>query len=219
MQAILYNIYLTVIFVGAAISIFRYKHLDKALRFIGMLLLLTVVSETVSYILIQYENYDARYTVYHFYNIIQLLLISLFFIYAIKPDHHEKYTVMAFFTAPLIGILNIIFFQPIDKLNTNMLMFESFVINTMALYLIYRLVKHNTTLDLFRSSHFQIALALLILWSSTFFFWGLIPVLSEDKWRYMQIAAHSHTVLNILIYSGIAIILMRLPKRRIHGHS
>ncbi len=212
--------YYIILLLGAITGIIRYRHLDTALRFIVILLVLTVTSETASYILVELKEYGMRYSFFHIYSIFQLLLISLFFIYAIKPYHYRKLIIVASVLCPLIGILNIIFLQPIDKLNNFMLMFESVAINTMALYFIYNSIKRTNAQNIFKNQHTIVALLLLIMWSSTFFFWAFISVLFIGKWGYVSLASYVFMLVNFIVYTGIGLTFYSCPQKRIaHGYN
>jgi len=208
-------VYYIVLLLATITGIILYRRLDTALRFIVILLILTLVSEAASYILVKSESYGLRYTVFHVYNILQLLLITQFFIYAIKPYHYRKLIIAASALCPLIGILNIIYLQPIDKLNTNMLMFESFAINSMALYFIYHTIKNTGTRNIFKDIHVRIALLLLIMWSSTFFFWAFISVLFIGQWQYVNFASYLFMGVNMIMYAGIGSVFIQLTKKKI----
>ena len=143
MQTIILSVYYIILLLATITGVTLYRRLDKALRFIAILLVLTVISETASYILVELKEYGVRYSVFHIYSMLQLLLISLFFIFAIKPYHYLKLIFAGIVLCPTIGIINIIYLQPLDRLNTNMLMFESFAINSMALYFIYYTIKNS----------------------------------------------------------------------------
>lgn len=212
--------YYIILLLATITGIILYRRLDMALHVIVILLILTVISEAASYILVKSEEYGLRYTVFHVYNILQLFAITLFFIYAIKPYHYRKLIVAASVLYPLVGILNIIYLQPIDKLNTNMLILESLIINTMSLYLLYKQVKSKKTQNIFKYPHLRIALLLLLQWSSTFFFWALVPVLDDSNWEYLKLATYIHAIINILVYSGIALVLYTQNKiSTAHGYN
>ncbi len=220
MQTIIFSVYYAILLLATIIGITRNRRLDTALRFIVILLILTVISESASYILVEFKEYGIRYGVFHIYSVLQLILVSLYFIYAIKPYHYRKLVLVACILCPLIGILNIIYLQPIDKLNNYMLMVESLAINTMSLYYVYWLIKRHITQNLFKLSHFQITLSLLTLWSSTFFFWALVPVLDDSNWEYLKLATYIHAIINILVYSGIALVLYTQNKiSTAHGYN
>lgn len=211
MQLIIFSVYYIILLLAAITGIIRYRHLDTALRFIVILLMLTVTSETASYILVELKEYGMRYSFFHIYSILQLLLISLFFIYAIKPYHYRKLIVVASALSPLMGILNIIYLQPIDKLNTNMLMFESFAINAMSLFYIYWAVKNTSIKRLFKHAHFQMSLLFIFIWSCTFFFWAFISVLYIGEWKYVNYASYVIMMVNIIVYGGIGLTIYHYP--------
>lgn len=214
MQTVIFSVYYIILLLATMTGIILYKRMNTALRFIVILLLLTVISEATSYILVKLEAYGLRYTVFHVYNILQLLMITQFFIYAIKPYHYRKLIIVASVLSPLIGILNIIYLQPIDKLNTNMLMFESVAINTMALYFIYYTIRNTGTRNIFKDIHVRIALLLLIMWSSTFFFWAFISVLFIGQWQYVNFASYVFMGVNIITYGGIGSVFIQLTKNK-----
>lgn len=220
MQTIILSVYYTILLLASIIGATRYRRLDNALRFIAIFLGLTLVSESASYVLVELKEFGVRNAFFHIYSILQLLLVSLFFIFTIKPYHYRKLAAATILLCPLIGILNIVFFQPIDKLDTNMLMFESFIINTMSLYLLYRQVKSKKAQNIFKYPHLRIALLLLLQWSSTFFFWALVPVLDDSNWEYLKLATYIHAIINILVYSGIALVLYTQSKTSAtHGYN
>lgn len=204
--------YYIILLLATITGVTLYRRLDKALRFIAILLVLTVISETASYILVELKEYGVRYSVFHIYSMLQLLLISLFFIFAIKPYHYLKLIFAGIVLCPTIGIINIIYLQPLDRLNTNMLMFESFAINSMALYFIYYTIKNTGTRNIFKNIHVRIALLLLVMWSSTFFFWAFISVLFIGEWQYADTASHFFMIINILVYACLGILIYSTSK-------
>jgi len=207
MQIVIFIVYYTILLLATIVGLSRYKHLDDALRLIVILLLLTDISEAASYVLIKYKEYGARYSLFHVYSVIQLIFISLFFIFTIKPRNYQKLIVTTIILCPLIGILNIVLFQPINKLNTYMLMFESMAINTMSLYLIYITVRKSVSKNIFRSTHIKITFLFLLHWSCTFFFWAFISVLFIEQWEYVNLASYMFAMVNIVVYGGIGLTL------------
>ncbi|MCB0695942.1 MAG: hypothetical protein KDC07_01175, partial [Chitinophagaceae bacterium] len=55
--------------------------------------------------------------------------------------------------------------------------------------------------------HFIITLLLLLLWSTSFFFWAFIAVLYKEGWAYTEIVSYTHLTINIIVYLGIGITL------------
>lgn len=220
MQNVFLYLYYATLCSAAFIGVYKHKHIDKAMLMIVYLLILTSVSEIISFILIKNEKYVARYSLFHCFNILQLLLICMFFIYKAKPYHLKRLVILTVITCPSIGLLNIILFQPFNVINSNMLMFECLIITSLSLHLIYTTVKKDIETNLFKDTHVRIALILLLSWSSTFFFWAFIELLYDESWPYSIVIMHSHMILNILAYFGIGWVLYFYPKKQLaHGNS
>lgn len=200
----LFYVYYISIVIAFIAGIIRYKDLDTAMRIIVILLLVTAINECCAYVAVIQKKYAERYMTYHIYNIMQAFLFSAYFIYAIKPNHYRKLIILSAILCPLTGVLNIIFLQAIDTLNSNMLMVESCCFITISLYFIYHILKAEQVENIFRYPHFQIAVLCLVEWSSTIFFWAFINVLSQNHWRYMKVVASLQLIIETIVYLGIA---------------
>lgn len=214
MQAKLYAALCFSVLASTIVGIARYRSLETSMRMIVAFLLLTCGSELCSYFLSTNKNFDTRDAVYHFYNIIQAFLISAYFIFAIKPEKNFKILIASAVVWPIIGILNALFLQPINSLNNNMLMVESFAFVTMSLYLIYRILQNEGIMNIFSYPHFLIAVLFLLLWSTSYFFWAFVKILYTAKWQHMQSVMYLQAVVNIIFYSGIGLVLFFYPKNK-----
>jgi hypothetical protein len=199
--------------IASMAGLFKYKYLDTAMRLLVASLILTSISEICCYVAVIYARYLLRCNIYHFYDIIQSILTTAYFIYAIKPHHYRKLLLLNFIFWPAIGISNIIFFQPLGTLNTNMLMVESFVFITLSLYFIYLTLKNDKVANIFKDAYFRIAVIILCLWSSSFFFWALVDFLFQGKWKYADVTMYLQSLIEAMAYFGIAATLYFYDKR------
>jgi hypothetical protein len=177
------------------------------MRFIALSLVLTTVSEILSYFFAYYRKYELRCATYHFYDVIESILCASFFIFALKPYFFRTAIIANLIFWPAIAILNIIFLQPLSAINTNMIMVESFVFITLSLMYIYVAVKKSTTENIFRSMVFQMVVLFLFAESSSFFFFALINFLFDGNWKYRNLAMYLQSVAEIVIYLTMAAIL------------
>ncbi len=205
-------IYYTVVLTALIVGMAKYRQLDKAMQVVVLLLLLTAIGEMLSYITSEMKAYFIRNRIFHVDCIIEIFLISLFFIYAIKPKHYRKLIVLTVIVWPTMGILNIFLLQSFDTFNENMLMLESFSTITMSLYFIYWLLKNDRVKNIFAYPHFWVAILWLLMWSITFFFWAFVRVLYSERWPYIDTAMHIQAIVNIVAYAGIAAVLILYPK-------
>ncbi len=201
-----------VLLASVIVGIVRYKYYDKATRIILLLLSISLLSEIASYAAVRLEAIDLKDVIYHCYSIVEIVLVTLFFLEAIKPYRYRKLKLLAIFLWPVMGILNVILLQPLRKLNTNMLMLESFSIITMSLYLIYWLLKKNSNENIVKNPHFQMAVVWLVYWSGTFFFWAFIKILYGDRWPYIHTAITLQSMLLLVTYLGFLLIFLFYPK-------
>lgn len=196
------------ILLAVVAGIFRYNRLSLAMRTIVIGLIITLLSESICYVIVKNKNYALRYSIYHIYDIIESIFITQYFILIIFGSKKIP-TVLNLLFWPIIGVANIVFFQPLGSMNTNMLMVESFVFITFSLYYIYMTLKNDKVYNIFSFSYFWMTLAILVLWSSSFFFWALLHYLFADKWKYRVISMYVQTVIEIFGYLCMAVTLLR----------
>lgn len=204
MNSGIFLFYTIMIAIASLVGIRSYTHLNRSLRLMAILLIVTCVSESCSYLAYVQEKYLFRYALYHIYNVIQAIVISTYFIFAIKPYHHRKFVIANIVFWPIAGALNISFLQPIDGLNSNMLMLESFGFISMSLYSIYRLLRNDKHNNIFSNSHFWIAVISLVAWSCTLFFWATVKILYRNHWKYVEQMMVSQVIIGMLSYLAIA---------------
>jgi hypothetical protein len=202
-----------VLLLSVIIGAINYRRFNKSVRIVLLLLAMGLCSEMLAYVAVLKGKIIIKDITYHIYSIVEIILIGMFFIEAVKPYHHRKLKIVNLIVWPAMGIANIVFLQPVKSLNTNFLMLESFCIITMSLYFIYWSLKKNDKNNLFRSPGFLIALLWLVYWSGTFFFWAFIKILNGDKWPYINEAIAALGILVIITYCGFLLTFLLHPKK------
>lgn len=200
--------------VTMTIGVFRYPRLDGPMRILVVLLVITACVEIAAYISILHQNVLIKGSLYHVFNIVEGILGTAFFLNCIRPRRYRGLMLLSITAWPLAGMLNMVFLQPPDNTNSNMLMLESSVVITMCLYFIYWLLRNEQVVNIFLYPHFWVAMLWLVLWSSTFFFWAFIVILYKQRWQYLQFAISMQAVMNMLVYTGIAAVLFFYPKMK-----
>jgi hypothetical protein len=208
---LLFNVYLLVLAMAVLKGLYRYKRLDTASRYLLLLLFITTVSEFIC--LVRIENKLGKAPVYHIYNVIEIILTTAYFLKTIRSYHFSSLMLATVIVWPTLGILNCIFFQPLNKFNSNILLLESICIIAMSLYSLYKMLLNDTMYNVLKYPHFWIWSIQLIYWSSSFFFWGYYEVLMQKGWKYMESFAVAQAIINILVYIGIGLTLLFFPKQ------
>ncbi len=209
-SGVLYAYYFSII-LAAIIGIVRFKSADRGVRILTILFVMTVISEVLCYISLIEGHYKIRYSLFHMYSIFQGGLLSGYFLELIKPYHHGKYLIAIVVFWPLIGLLNIIYLQPLDALDSNMLLTESLVFIILSLIFIYKTLKGDGGVI---TSHFIISLIMLIFWSSTLLFWATIKILYRNHWKYTDQIMYGQAIVNIIVYLSIATTIFYHTKKK-----
>ncbi len=200
----LYCLCLISILLATLIGVIRYKQYSYSMKIIVWGLIITFLSEIAGYIAINTHKYELRYTFYHFYDIIESVITTSYFIFAFKPVNPIKLMKINALIWPVIGIYNMLFLQPINVLNTNMLMVESFVFISLSLFSIYIIIRQDKVENIFKFPHFWMAVLYLISWSTTFFFWAFVNSLYKGEWKYSDVATYLQSIIEGLFYLGTA---------------
>jgi len=205
--------YLSIVAAVVAITL-KYKHLDRPVRILAFLLCVTAVSEFFCYFAYSSQVFTVRNAVYHFYSIIQAVLYSLYFIYALKPYLPSKYVLAVILIWITVGMANAACLQPLTELNTNMLLLESFAFITLSLYYIYNRITIVDNGSVLREPKFIFAIIFLINWASTLFFWATIKILYRSHWKYIQTMMDMQVLIGTLVYTSIAVTITMYPKKK-----
>ena len=146
--------------------------------------------------------------VYHLYNPIEIFLVTLYFFKTAKIKTHKYYIAIAAIIWPAIAILNCLYFQPIDAVNSYFILLECFVIIFMGLFTLYKIFVDDTITNIIAYPHFWIWVSLLIYSTATFFFWTYLPIMIKNakithNFYYIDMLEIFQAIVNIFSYSVI----------------
>lgn len=208
---ILFRFYLFAIFLTIVFGVYHYKRFDKPLRIFFILMLLTFMNETTTYVLVLLEK--RRTLLSHIFSFLELSLICMYFIYCLNIVHRKMYSLLCVVLSALLGYGNSCFFQSIDTYNTYMLIVEAFLIIGMALFMLYSFFKNDALINISRNIHFRIWIAVLILWTGTFFYWGLFQYFLDTKpSAFIYDLMTFQLLLNVFVYSFFAYTFFSIKK-------
>jgi len=112
----------------------------------------------------------------------------------------------------ILAFLNEIFFQHINNLNSNFIIFESFIVVSMSLYALYRILINDEIQAVVRYPHFWVWTSLLFYFSCSFFFWPCIKILYKQKSHYYGFIVSLQVIMNMVAYAGIGLTFIFFPK-------
>lgn len=208
----LFFVYMSVILLAISGSFVNFRSRDKASKIIVILLGLTFAAEAAAYIAA--DKLHANMFVYHIFAPIQLFILGKYFDTAVFKK--RKIGLITGIFGVVVAILNTIFLQPFQTLNSNFLLFEGLAIMAMALYAFQKFLI-NDRLDIYKYEHFWFILILVFFWSMTYTVWALYAILELKKIFLIPIISLMILVVNIITYFGIGLVLLIFPKRALRS--
>lgn len=161
---------------------------------------------------LEFKNNLAVYAIYGFF---EIALVSLYFNYSIKVFRKHNIGFYIASVVILMGILNTIFIQPLNTLNTNYIFLECLVVVSMSLFSIYRLIiEDKNNLKLSKEVHFWFPCIFILEWCGNFLSWGLYDYFQEEMKDSAYILNNSLYVVNIIVYLSFAAVIFFYPKMK-----
>lgn len=202
-------IYESILVFTCGISIFRWRILGLADRWISILLCLTVFQECITGVL--RTLYINNYFTYHIYTPIEVFFIINFFTRATGLRRAKILGSSLGGIAVLLSILNTIFLQGPSQINSYYLLLEGIIVICLCLYSFYRiLILEDVTPK--KMAVFWITCSFLFYWCLTFVNFGIYPIIAKSSIQFSSILNQSLFYANVLFYVSFAIIFLYYKK-------
>lgn len=191
------------------IGLIRFKELDKASKFLVLLVGLNFLAETTS--AWGTHHYRQGNIPYNIHGPIDLFIIATYFSILIEDFHRKKLHIFIGCFGFTAAILNVAFLQSFKVLNTNFLGLQSVLVAFMCLYYYYDFLKkdsYSKNLPI----HFWFTGLILIYWCVTLFQWviGFSPAYANTEisvWTYYIIQG-----VNNIVYACFGILFFYYNK-------
>jgi hypothetical protein len=202
---VLFLLYVCISILGISmlISLIKFKVIDTAGKIISVLLISAFLTEILSL-------FSHKIQFYNFYTVIEIFLTSFYFLKIIKLHLANKYIVIIGFFCLLLGAY-ITYYD--YYINTNILILESFLIISMSIFALYRILIDENIKKVSAYPHFWIWTVFLLYWSGSYFYWAFLEPISNAKHKYGFIVTCWHLSINIILYVGIGIAFFICPKK------
>lgn len=196
--------------ISSIIGVYQFKKLDKAAKiFCGLVCLVCVCEFLALYYRWKHHN---NMPVYSIYSLVEFFTISLYFNYSIDIFRKKNIGIYVGITGIILGILDIVFLQPLNTFNSYYLFFEGIGIITMALFSFFRLLINEDGLVLYTYPHFWFTAILSLFWSSVFINWGFGEYVYKHHKEMLHLLANSISIINIITYFAIGCVFLLFPK-------
>ena len=191
------------------LSLYRWKYLSKADRWICLLLLATVIEEYIArYYQVVYHN---NFPTYHFYTPIELSIIAFYFVSSFKIKSPILWGSIICIVSCTLAALNTIYLQPLLKFNSYFLLFEGIMVISLCLIAFYKIlirddIKPNKMVN------FWLTISFLFYWSFTYVDFGVFGKLEQVSGSLVKYFTFTLSAANLLFYLSIAFVLFFYKK-------
>lgn len=192
----------------------RFKSMDTASRTISVLIFLSFLTEIIAYY--SARMYHSDIAVYTVFSLFEFLLTSLYFNYSIDVFYKKNIGIYIGVFGLLLGLLNMLFFQPINQINSYFLFFESITIIAMCFTSLARMTMLHDQLRIRKYHHFWFVVIITFYWCSTFLNFSLHKYIVFDLKKDGLILDALNLIENIITYSSLAIVFLLYPKMQKH---
>ncbi len=202
------------LFVPAVIFLARSKVLAAVQKKLAILVLVTLLVEVVSRIL-WYKKIN-NLPIYHFYTVIEFLLILNIYKEPLRKVFDVKYLVIIGVGFTGFAILNTIFFQDLFTFNSNVTTLMGLLVVVFALSYFYALLKEVKYSALETNPMFWINSGFLIYFSSNLILFYMNNSLFKEVSEASLILWGLHAIVNIVLTIFYTIALWVRPKKLLH---
>lgn len=203
------QLYLALLICTLGISLYRWKFLSKADRWICLLLLITIIQENIANYF--YQKFGNNLITYHFYTPVELCLIVLYFNSSLRLGNSMVFGGFAVLICIALALINVIFFQPLSSFNSYYLLFEGCIVIGLCLLSLYKLLIREEVIPN-KMVHFWFIICFLFYWSLTYANFGLYSESVKVGGTVDAIFNWALYFANYLFYLGIAIVFIRYKK-------
>jgi hypothetical protein len=195
---------------ACSLGLYRYKGSDAASKILTVLICCTLVIECAAYYLAL--KYHHNLELYSIFSIVEFNFLCLYFNNVIDVFRKKNIGVYLGISGTVLGILNLIFLQHLNSMNSYFLFLEGFLVIGMCLFAFFRLLLKTDYIQLYKYPHFWFISILVFFWCITFLNWGLYNYinvkLQHAAWK-INIAL---LVINDITYVAIGLVFLLYPK-------
>ena len=195
-----------VLTISAAVAILRFKHLKFENRIIATLLIATFPQAVICYILAHQSKNNLL--VVELYSILEFLLMMLYY-YKLLYKTWFRSIILLFTGVGIMWFAGVLFGKKLFLHTYSFILFEAFtIVVTGSFYCLHLLLKGS--LQVTRLSSFWITLTILLYWTTTYTWNGLMIFQDQVLPSFAKLLENSFFVMNIILYVSLSTILYNI---------
>lgn len=187
----------------------RWRVLSTADKWICILLTLTFIQETVAqYLRVYVRN---NFLTFHIYTPIELFIIINYFDRSVQIIKGRYIGIYLGLAAVAVSLIDTIFFQPINTINSYYLLFEGIVVIGLCMLSFYKLLVKEDVVPR-KMVVFWVTVCFLFYWCLSYIDFGMWVATIDRNTLFAKILGQALYFANILFYLGIATVFYRYKK-------
>jgi hypothetical protein len=194
-------------------ALFRFKFITRELRYIVLLLALSICTETAMYLIVKSGIRNNLFVV-HIYTILHFNIIALFY-YTHFGTFYHRYAVpsmMVFFTG--FAMINSLFFQKLTEFNTKALSLECLLVVILCVMCFYKMITELTTKEPEKKPVFWINTGFLFYFAGNIVLFTLSNVVLKENMDFNYLSWGLHALLTVILQIFIGIGLWHSPHQK-----
>jgi len=208
----LYKFYISLLFLLALLTGYRFRQYDKATRMMGLLVFLSLATELTG----RYITPKSNHLVYNVSCMVEWVLVCLYFNYAITAFEVKRLGWYFAIGGIFFGIYNFSYLQPIDRIGSIFLYMECLGISLMSFYAIYSFILiDDDNLKPQRKVHYWLPFILVFYQCGSLWSWMVhnyyVRLEKETAMHLLHVLLIS---ISTITYGGLATVFYLYPKLR-----
>lgn len=195
--------------IAAIATLYRWRLLSSADRWIAVLMVATLAQEAAM-ALMAYK-YRNNFPTFHIYTPIETGIICMYFDRSMRFRHPYRIGGIIALVSALISVYITLDLQPIDGMNSYFFLYEGCLIIIFCLLSFYKLLIRDEIVP-GRMTHFWLTICFLFYWSLTYANLGLFARVPEEQKMLRGIFVWTLYFANLLFYLGIITVFVRYKK-------
>ncbi|SHN30847.1 hypothetical protein [Mucilaginibacter sp. OK098] len=209
----IYAVYLTLLLLVTIAGLIRYKKLSKAFKILTVLILCTLISESIKKV--YGKIYHNNMPVAHIWAVIEYAFFSLTYFYLLTNKLVKKAIIVSIIAMLILEIVNVLFFEKITQFPSLILEASHIVYVVYSLLLFRQMLLFPAEQSLFKQSLFWFNINVLFYATTMFLDFALLSYFIQNKLDVIPLAYFALAV-NFIFYIVIGIsILMDNKKENI----
>lgn len=205
------GLYFATILLPVFYGLKRFKVIDKASRFILLLLITSFVGEVIA--LYSALVYKTNLAVYNIVQLLIAIILCFYFNYCIDNFKKHNIGIIIAFVSFIVWLITIAKIHTLSSINSSFLAYKGIIIITMSIISMENLISNGShhLFKILNSSHFWFAWILLIYWCFSIVQWILYQYYTSaaNGFQYLNL---SLVIITMLVNIGYTLVFFFYPK-------